>query len=146
MALKNTYIRPTTSIENIVAEIQKALANIGASDISYQYKDGRINGLKFLFSLNGREVGFKMPVNVDKFRLVLDRQGIQAKTGGDKEDYVYRVAWACMRDWVLAQVAFIETEMAVPAQVFLPYAYDKNGQTLYDKVMDSGFLLGDGNN
>ena len=37
-----------------------------------------------------------------------------------------------------------ETEMVDMPQVFLPCAVDAKGQTLYEKVAQSKFLLGDG--
>src|SRR6266446_7238209 len=37
-----------------------------------------------------------------------------------------------------------ETEMVDMPQVFLPFATDAKGQTLYEKVAQSKFLLGDG--
>jgi hypothetical protein len=62
----------------------------------------------------------------------------------DDEDYCYRVAWRCIRDWVLAQLALYETQIVDLPQVFLPFATDAKGQTLYDQVINGRFLLGDG--
>ena len=62
----------------------------------------------------------------------------------DEEEYVYRVAWRNIRDWVMAQLALYETEIVEMPQVFLPFATDAKGQTLYEKMVDGKFLLGDG--
>lgn len=37
-----------------------------------------------------------------------------------------------IRDWVMAQLALYETEMVDMGQVFLPFATDTKGQTLYE--------------
>ena len=58
------------------------------------------------------------------------------------EDYVYRVAWRNIRDWVMAQLALYETEIIDMPQVFLPFATDAKGQTLYNKMLNGKFLLG----
>jgi hypothetical protein len=60
------------------------------------------------------------------------------------EDYVYRVAWRNIRDWIMAQLARYETEIVDMPQVFFPFATAAKGQTLYEKMVDGKFLLGDG--
>jgi len=54
------------------------------------------------------------------------------------------VAWRNIRDWVMAQLALYETEIVEMPQVFLPFATDAKGQTLYEKMTEGKFLLGDG--
>jgi hypothetical protein len=49
-------------------------------------------------------------------------------------EYVYRVAWRHIRDWVMAQLALYETEIVDRLQVFIPFATDAKGQTLYEHV------------
>jgi hypothetical protein len=62
-----------------------------------------------------------------------------------QEDYAYRVAWRNIHDWVMAQLAFYETEIVDMGQVFLPFVTDKHGTTLYEHVQaNPRFLLGDG--
>ena len=63
----------------------------------------------------------------------------------DEEEYVYRVTWRNIRDWDMAQLALYETEIVDMPQVFLPFATDAKGQTLYEHVQaNPKFLLGDG--
>jgi len=59
-------------------------------------------------------------------------------------DYVYRVAWRNIRDGIMAQLALYETEIVDMPQVFFPFATAAKGQTLYEKMVDGKFLLGDG--
>ena len=127
----------------MLKEIQKALLRVRAIGMNYKFDgNGRIEGLSFGLDIKGNKIGFTLPINTEKVRIVLKKE--QNKRWDDDE-YVYRVSWANMRDWVVAQMALIETEMAEPLQVFLPYAEDNTGKTLYEKVIDSNLLLGSGN-
>ena len=80
-------------------------------------------------------------MNWRKFQRVLELQQVRR---WDDEEYVYRVAWRNIRDWVMAQLALYETEIVDMPQVFLPFATDQKGQTLYEKMVEGKFLLGDG--
>lgn len=142
MPLKNytTKVPANRSIE----EIQVSLVRAGASGVLYEYEQGtgRIAALKFKLPIKGNEVGFALPVNWRRFEAVLKKQEIARASD---EDYVYRIAWRCLRDWVLAQLALWETQMVELPQVFLPFAQGKNGKTVYEAIESGGFLLSDGN-
>lgn len=143
MPIKNytTEVPANCSIE----EIQKALVLHGAIGVLYEYEQpntGRIEALKFKLNLAGKTVGFSLPVQWRRFQAVLKEQAVRRS---NDEDYVYRVAWRCIRDWVLAQLALYETHIVELPQVFLPFVMTKNGETLYEQVQENKFLLGDGN-
>ena len=139
MAIKNytTKVPAARSIE----EIQSALVKHGAVGILYEYEPGtgRIAALKFLLPINGQKVGFTLPVQWQRFQAVLKRDQVRR---WDDEDYCYRVAWRDIRDWVLAQLALYETQIVDLPQVFLPFATDRSGQTLYEQVASGKLLLG----
>ncbi len=140
-AIKNytTKVPANRSIE----EIQQSLVQHGAQGVLYEYeKDtGRIAALKFILLVQEQKVGFSLPVNWRMFQAVLKKQNVSR---WDDEDYCYRVAWRDIRDWVLAQMALFETQIVELPQVFLPFATDRAGKTLYEQVVDGKFLLGDG--
>lgn len=53
--------------------------------------------------------------------------------------------WCIVKDWVAAQLAFIESRQVRTEQAFLPYLVIKDGATLSEKILnDPKFLLGDG--
>src|SRR5216683_6825106 len=126
-----------------IAEIQDALVKHGATGVLYQYEQGtgRIEALQFLLRIKNQDVTFSLPVHGQRFQRVLQLQNVPRSKN---EDYVYRVAWRNSRDWVFAQLALYETEIVDMPQVFLPFATDAKGQTLYEKVAQSKLLLGDG--
>lgn len=125
-----------------VKEIQDSLAAHGATGVLMEYEKGtgRIKALKFVLILNEKDIVFRLPIDWRKFQAVLKEQGVKRC---NDEDYCYRVAWRCVRDWVMIQMALCETEMAEIPQVFLPYAMPDGENTIYDKVK-TGFLLTDG--
>ena len=80
-------------------------------------------------------MGFQLPANVDGVCEVFKRQKIKADMEQAK-----KTAWRNVRDWVLAQMAFIEAGNATLQEAFLPYLTNKEGQTLY-QVYISGQLV-----
>src|SRR5262249_17008766 len=107
----------------------------------YKYEQGTgcIEALQFLLRIKNQDVAFSLPVHWRRFQRVLELQQVRR---WDEEEYVYRVAWRNMRDWVMPQLALYETVIVEMPQVFLPFATDANGQTLYEHVQtNSRFLL-----
>lgn len=147
MAIKNyTTIVPAN---RSIAEIQDALVRHGAVGIAmgYEHGTGRISTLHFQLMINEKPVSFALPVQWRRFQEVLKKQRARGKGKGarwDNEDYCYRVAWRCLCDWVLAQLALYETQIVELPQIFLPFAVGRDGQTLYDHVMSGQLLIGSG--
>ena len=65
------------------------------------------------------------------------------KVKADREQ-AEKTAWRNTRDWVLAQMAFVEASDVSVDQVFLPYLTDKSGRTLYDVYASGQLMLGAG--
>lgn len=126
-----------------INEIQVALVQAGASGVLYEWEQGTglVSALKFILLVNDQRVGFALPVEWRKFQAVLKKQNVPR---AHEDAYAYRVAWRCIRDWVLSQLALYETEIVELPQVFLPFAVGRDGGTLYDQIAKGGFLLGDG--
>ncbi len=141
MALKNTYSK--LPVARYIEAAQEALVHAGASGVSFGYDQGRIVALTFMLKVGPQEIHFRLPVNWKKFQDVLKKEG---NVRHADDDYSYRVAWACTKDWIEAQMAFVESENVTVPQVFLPYAVVKGGETLFEKIaQDPNLLLGDGN-
>lgn len=141
MALKNTYASKGSGY--YITLTQEVLVKTGASGIQFSYEEGRVTGLVFMMNLKGTVVHFKLPINWKKFQAVLKKEGNKR---WDDDDYAHKVAWACTKDWIEAQMAFVESENVTITQVFLPFAIAKDGETLFEKVVKNpGMLLGDGN-
>ena len=57
------------------------------------------------------------------------------------EEQARRVAWRITKDWVEAQMAIVEAQLASLPEVFLPYAVTNTGQTLFEVTKDSGMRM-----
>lgn len=121
-----------------VGEMQAALAQAGAGRISVDYEGAAPNALSFMLATPHGPRHFTLPVNVDAMHRLLMAQDKAGKLrGGTKanrssREQAERVAWRVMKDWLLAQLALVETEMAGLDQVMLPYLQiDDSGRTLY---------------
>lgn len=144
MALKNytTKVPANRSVQ----EIQEMLIKAGASGVLMEYEKGtgRIAGLSFQISFDGKKMGFKLPLEWREAQKVLDQEGNRRAMD---DDYAYRVAWRILRDWVDVQCALIAIKQVQLQQVFLPYAIHRNGKTVYENMLDNpdnGLLLGPG--
>lgn len=119
--------------------IQESLVSHGANGFMFEYdKEGRIKTLRFKMKVAENDVAFQLPVEWEKFQTALINQEVKR---ADDDDYCYRVAWANLRDLVLAQMAFLETEMVEIPQMFLGYAMSKKGKTLYEEIKGGQFLI-----
>lgn len=140
MALKNTYLKLPAA--TYIKMAQDALVKAGVSGVQFGYTDGFCTSLAFSILLKGQEINFRLPVNWKNFQKVLIEEGISRAVD---DPFAYRVAWACTKDWIEAQMAFVESENVTIPQVFLPYAVTKSGETVFEKVANNpGFLLGGG--
>lgn len=138
MAIKNYTTK--VAANRSVHEIQDCLIKHGATGILMEYEQGtgKIKALKFILALDGQNLPFQLPVDWRAFQAVLKSQKVSRWR---EEEFCYRVAWRCIRDWVLAQMALIETRMVSIPQVFLPYAVTRTGETLYEKMAQNPTLL-----
>ncbi len=124
-----------------VAKIQEQLVAHGAQGIQMMYDgDKRISSLAFMLPFKNNGISFQLPCEWRKFQKVLRDQNIRR---ADEDEYAYRVAWANLKDWVVAQMALYETQIVDMPQIFLPFMVTKKG-TLYDQLQSNQFLLGDG--
>lgn len=132
----------STSIEAIktVGEIQGILAGHGARSILIDYgEDGSVEALAFEIITPQGTRGFRLPVDPDSVLKVLIRQNVPRVYQNKKQ--AIRVAWRIVKTWVAAQLAFQETEMVKMEQVFLPYMVTRDGQTLYQAMVDHHFQI-----
>jgi len=137
MAIKNytTQVPANRSI----AEIQASLVEHGAIGCMFSYdSESKISSLRFALPVGDSVINFSLPAEWRKFQEVLKQQGVKR---WQDEDYCYRVAWRNLRDWTLAQMALYETQMVDMPQIFLPFASDKSGMTLYEKVISNPSLM-----
>lgn len=132
----------TIAVTKTVGEMQTLLAQHGANRVSIDYDGGAPAALSFLLVTPHGERAFTLPVNVDAMHRLLkqqDREGkLRAGTRATRSsrEQAERVAWRVMKDWLAAQLALVETEMASLDQVMLPYLHVDGTRTLYAAYKD----------
>lgn len=138
MPIKNytTKIDVYTSL----GEIQGALARNGASKVMIDYNGAKPEAVTFgIVCPDGRTAGFRLVARVEGVENTFRRQKVKA----DREQ-AERTAWRNVRDWVMAQMAMIESEQAELDELFLQRMLGDGGRTLYEVYKDGQLLLGDG--
>ncbi len=132
----------TTSIdcEKSIGEIQKCLVKHGANKIVTDYENGSPSAVTFCLTINDRMVGYILPAN---YSGVLKAMKNDRKVPNSKctPEQAQRVAWRIVKDWVEAQMAIVEAQLADMAEVFLPYAVTKTGETMYKYIQNDTQLL-----
>lgn len=120
-----------------LGEMQTMLAKHGAARVAVDYDDGIPSGISFYLNTPHGMRAFSLPVNMDAMHVLLVRQEqaglLKAGSKADRSSRAQaeRVAWRVMKDWLSAQLALVETEMATIDQVMLPYLHVDGEKTLY---------------
>jgi hypothetical protein len=133
----------TTSInpEKTAMEIQKKLANSKAQAVLTEYDDGgMLNAMSFRIMTTYGMLFFRLPVKKDGvYKSLINDNKVPNRL--QTEEQANRVAWRILKDWVEAQLAIIQVEMASLEEVFLPYAQNKDGKTFYESIKENRFKM-----
>jgi hypothetical protein len=135
------------SADKTVMEITTILVKAKASAVMSEYENGVIARLSFKVSTIHGEHAFQLPANIDGVFNALKRDPKVSRNSKTREQAA-RVAWRIIKDWVEAQIAIIEADLATLPQVFLPYMQIGIGETVYSRFEKQGFpaLTYDGGN
>lgn len=127
-------------LENTLSAITTLLVKKGARSINQEYDaKGRITGLAFVMPVGGLPVRFLLPNRVEGvYQVMLNDPGRRrAHRGRPTMEQAERVSWRILKDWVEAQLALIESGQAEMGQVFMPYATQQDGRTMYELWFES---------
>ena len=133
----------TTKIDcyQSIGEIQGTLAKHGARQIMIDYdENGKPTGIAFKLINSNQSQAFILPANIDGVLETFKKQRIKV----DREQ-AEKTAWRNVRDWILAQMAFIESGNVKVDEIFLPYLTDGK-KTLYQAYKAGQLLIGNGGN
>lgn len=134
----------TTKIDSYktITEIQQKLSKAGANKMII---DNSANGLPialtFCIDWHGSPLAFSLPCNFEGVLKAM-RRSSKVPRNLCTDEQALRVGWRIIKDWVEAQLAIVEAELAAMAEVFLPYAVTKSGTTLYNHIQTDSKLLG----
>jgi hypothetical protein len=110
-------------------EIVGILAAKGAKSVNMDYANGEPVALWFKIEVNGQDISFRLPCNVEGAERALRRT---APPRYQNKEQAKRTAWRIVKDWVEAQMAVIECEQIELGEAFLPYAVMDDGRTMYE--------------
>ena len=130
----------TISTEKTAAEIQRNLADAKAQAVLCEYdENGVMNAMSFRIMVPTL-LSFRLPANTDGVYNAL-RKNPKTPAKLKSKEQAARVAWRIVKEWVEAQLAIVEAGIAAIEEVFLPYAQNQSGQTLYESIKGNGFKL-----
>jgi hypothetical protein len=136
------------SADKTVGEIQSKLAKAGARQILHEYDpDGNVTALSFRIETKFGNMAFRLPANISAVEKTLAKQTVTRRSYGYSRnvkvnaslEQATRVGWRILKDWMEAQLALIETGMVEIEEVFLPYAQNNKGQTVYEGFLEKKF-------
>ena len=144
MGLKNytSSVPASTSI----TWIEKKLASKGATQILKEYgPDARVSCIKFSLRVDGQDVLFNLPAQIENCERVL-RANLSQRAKADTIKKVpaqaERTAWKILADWVDAQMARIELAQVEVMEVFLPYVFDaQHNRTFFQLLKEKNFKM-----
>lgn len=135
----------TIDVEKTIGEVTKALARRGVTRISTMFDDDGVPaGLGFTMRTDYGFRDFELPVRTDGVLKALQasadsgemaRLGVRPGVlrGYLTQQHAARVAWRISKDWLEAQTALIDANLAALDEVMLPYmVVDAKGQTVYE--------------
>jgi hypothetical protein len=130
----------TVPVLKSLGEIQGMLVAAGVKKISVDYEGNEPSAVYFIIDINGEPVPFRLPCN---WRGVLAAMSTDRKIDRRyrTEQHAKLVAWRIVKNWVAAQLAFIQAGQAEMAEVFMPYVMIANNQTLFQAFKQNTRLL-----
>lgn len=127
-----------------VGEIMQLLNAHGASSVTIDFDDDKDpTALRFTLKTPHGPMPFKLSANVDG---IFARLGQEATAKLIRREYVnypqaYRTAWRVLKDWTLAQIAVIESNLMAPDEAFFQYIVTPGGTTVYEEFKSHGMKL-----
>ncbi|SEV88745.1 hypothetical protein SAMN05428988_0139 [Chitinophaga sp. YR573] len=133
----------TTKIDawKTVGEIQQIIVRHGATHFSITNQGSMPVAMVFTIDFKGTPLNFSLPCN---YTGVLNSLQKNKKIPGTykNEEQALRVGWRIVKDWVEAQLAMVEAQVASIQEVFMPYmVMPSTGKTLYQSFQDKGMKL-----
>lgn len=134
----------TIDVFKTIGEIQQILTRANATRVVVENEDQQPVALTFgYFDKSGREISFRLPCNFVGIQKALEKKKLAPRFR--TKDQALRIGWRVIKDWLEAQLAMVEAELATTTEVFLPYAITKiGGKTMFELSQEPGSLLLEG--
>lgn len=123
-------------VEKSMGEVIGALTRRGVTRISTVFTDeGAPSGIAFTMKTEYGFREFELPVRVEGVLRAMTADKSIARSQCVPEQAA-RVAWRIAKDWLEAQSALIDAELASLDEVMLPYMVNAQGRTAYSLMRE----------
>lgn len=126
------------SVEKTVGEIYGLLARNKSEAVMSEFDGaGNITAIAFKVKTRHGLIAFRLPANIPAAAQVLKDQAYARQIPRRFQNDVpqaRRVAWRIIRQWLEAQLALVQLGMAKIEEVFLPYAQNAAGETVFEAL------------
>lgn len=122
----------TTQIdaEKTIGEIYQILLKAKAKEISFENDDkGDTTAVKFCIFFAGDLLWFRLAPNYMGVLEAMKRDKVQPRFLNLRQSF--NVGWRIIKDAIEAQMAIVQSNQGEIAEVFLPYAIDGDGRTVF---------------
>lgn len=127
----------TVDVSKTMGEIQAALARRGVTRISTLYDPaGVASGLAFTMRTDYGYREFELPVRTEGVLAAMTSDANVPK-GKRTPEQAARVAWRIAKDWLEAQSALIDANLATLDEVMMPWMVNQAGTTAYEMMRTS---------
>jgi len=144
---RNLNIKNYTSqvpVSRSVQRIEDCLIKFGAKNILKIIDNGKITGLAFVVSINGKDFPFKLPARIDKIvkHFQEKSKSMTASAATRAFEQAERTAWRLLHELIEIQMSLIHLEQTEIMEIFMPYIFDSTkNETLFEKMKKEDFNL-----
>ena len=134
----------TTKIDvyTTIGQIQGTLVKHGARRIMQEYdREGAPQTLCFEIETSYGFRAIRLPARVEGVQSTFQRDKVRADIA-----QAQRTAWRIIKDWVDAQMAFIDSMMTSMEEIFLPYMLADDNLTVFEMYKNQQLMLKGDNN
>ena len=123
------------AVEKSMGEVIGALTRRGVTRISTMFdEEGAPAGIAFTMKTDYGYQEFELPVKVEGVLRAMTRDGVPKSKL--THAHAARVAWRIAKDWLEAQSALIDAELASLDEVMFPYMIAQTGQTAFELMRE----------
>ena len=120
----------TVKADKTIGEIYQILLKAKAKEISFESDDaGDTIAMRFMIVFLENPLWFRLAPNWEGVLQAMRRDKVPGKFLTPRQ--AFNVSWRIMKDAIEAQLAIVQSNQGEMTQVFLPYALDGDGKSVY---------------
>ena len=127
-----------------VADIEDMLVGFGITNLTKEYENHTLQAITFILPVEGRNIPFRLPVNITAIEELLKLEIRKPKSGSQYfqklREEAEKIAWHIISDWIDLQITLVKLGQTELMGVMMPFAWDATErETMYEKVKATGF-------